>query len=130
MYNKIGRVRTIIRKYLFKIFGINILKILDPTLRNLKRNSEERDAWIRDQYMHPIESLHTIDEVLKWFDDNKIEFINSIPASDFLDLEGNNLFIKSSKGNIFTRLVNQFSMIFNNLGSDGGLFVLIGKKNE
>ena len=130
LYNKIGRVRTIIRKYLFKIFGINILKILDPTLRNLKRNSEERDAWIRDQYMHPIESLHTIDEVLKWFDDNKIEFINSIPASDFLDLEGNNLFIKSSKGNIFTRLVNQFSMIFNNLGSDGGLFVLIGKKNE
>jgi len=130
LYNKIGRVRTIMRKYLFKFFGLNVLKILDPTLRNLKRNSEERDAWIRDQYMHPIESLHTIDEVLKWFDDNKIEFINSIPASDFLDLEENNLFIKSSKGNIFTRLVNQFSMIFNNLGSDGGLFVLIGKKNE
>ena len=25
------------------------------------------DAWIRDQYMHPIESLHSLDEVLSWY---------------------------------------------------------------
>ncbi len=44
---------------------------------------KKKKAWIRDQYLHPVESLHTIDEVLKWFEENNIEFINSIPSSDF-----------------------------------------------
>ena len=29
----------------------------------------------------------------------------------------------------YSRIVNQFFMIFNRLGSDGGLFIVIGKKN-
>ena len=64
LYNKIGRLRTIFRKYLFKVFGEKVINYLDPTLRNLKLNEDEKKAWIRDQYIHPIESLHTIDEVL------------------------------------------------------------------
>ena len=84
-------------------------------------------AWIRDQYLHPIESLHTIDEVLKWFKENDIEFISSIPSSDY-DYDYNNVFEKKSSGTFFSRILNQFLMIFNSLGSDGGLFVLIGKK--
>ena len=129
LYNKVGRIRTIIRKYLSKIFGLSILNFLDPTLRNLKKNSEDRKAWIRDQYIHPIESLHSLDDVLKWFDLNKIEFISSIPSCDFDDND-DNLFIKKSRGNLYSRVINQISMIFNNLGSDGGLFVVIGKKND
>ena len=35
-------------------------------------DEDEKKAWIRDQYIHPIESLHTIDEVLKWFNKNNI----------------------------------------------------------
>tara|TARA_Y100000590_G_scaffold425158_1_gene532857 strand:+ start:778 stop:1686 length:909 start_codon:yes stop_codon:yes gene_type:complete len=130
LYNRIGRARTIVRKYMCKIFGINILNILDPTLRNLKDNEEEKKAWIRDQYLHPVESLHTIDEVLKWFKENNIEFINSIPSSDFDEINKDDLFVKKSKGTLFSRIVNQLSMIFNNLGSDGGLFIIIGKKIE
>ena len=70
---------------MYKIFGSKYLDIFDPTLRNLKDNDEERKAWIRDQYIHPIESLHTIDNVLEWFNKNDIEFINSIPSSNFED---------------------------------------------
>ena len=40
LYNKIGRTRTIIRKYLYKIFGKKFLMIADPTLRNLKDNQD------------------------------------------------------------------------------------------
>ena len=128
LYNRIGRIRTIIRKYFYKLFGTIILNILDPTLRNLKKDSDERKAWIRDQYIHPIESLHTLDDVLGWFSKNDIDYINSIPACDF-EGQNENLFIKESKGTFFSRINNQISMIFNNLGSDGGLFVVIGKKN-
>ena len=128
LYNKMGRIRTVFRRYMFKLFGSKFLDIFDPTLRNLKDNTEERNAWIRDQYIHPIESLHTIDNVLEWFDKNDIEFINSIPSSNFDEDEGD-LFSKKSKGDLYSRISNQLSMIFNNLGSDGGLFIVIGKKN-
>ena len=67
LYNKIGRIRTIIRKYLGKIFGTKFLETFDPTLKNLKISDAERKSWIKDQYHHPIESLHTLDEVLTWF---------------------------------------------------------------
>ena len=128
LYNKIGRVRTIFRRLIYKLFGSKPLKILDPTLRNLKIDESEISAWIKDQYEHPIESLHTIDEVLTWFSKNNISFISSIPSADF-DYDYNDIFKKKSLGNFFTRLYNQILMIFNNLGSDGGLFVVIGKKN-
>ena len=128
LYNRIGRIRTIIRKYIYKIFGIKILNFLDPTLKNLKYNEEEKISWLRDQYHHPIESLHTIDEVLDWFSKNEIDFINSIPQCAFEENSPNNLFVKQTTGNVFSRLLNQFNMIYNNLGSDGGLFIVIGKK--
>ena len=131
LYNKIGRIRTILRKYLGKIFGTKFLEIFDPTLKNLQISDEERKSWVKDQYFHPIESLHTLDEVLDWFKKNNIEFINSIPSCDFeFSQDFENLFEKKSRGSFYSRFLNQISMIFNRLGSDGGLFIVIGKKNN
>ncbi len=128
LYNKYGRIRTFIRKYLYKVFGKKLLKLIDPTLRNLKLDKQEQEAWIRDQYNHPIESQHTLDEVLDWFKEKNVEFISSIPSSDF-DYDYENIFEKKSKGSVFSRILNQISMIFNNIGSDGGLFIVVGKKH-
>ena len=131
LYNKIGRIRTLIRKYLAKIFGVKFLEIFDPTLKNLKISKEERKSWIKDQYFHPIESLHTLDEVLYWFKKNNIEYVNSIPTCDFeLMQDYDKLFEVQSEGNLYSRIFNQIFMIFNKLGSDGGLFVVIGKKKN
>ncbi len=128
LYNKIGRVRTKFRKLLFKIFGKKILLIIDPTLRNLKKDTDEQIAWIRDQYQHPVESTHTLDEVINWFEKNNLEFISSIPSANYDNEDYDNLFKKTSKGNFFSRIFNQMIMIFNNLGRDGGLFIVIGRK--
>lgn len=130
LYNKIGRLRTIIRKYVSKLFGKKFLEIFDPTLKNLKISDEERVSWIKDQYFHPIESLHTLDEVLKWFEKNDIQYINSIPSCDFeITQNYEDLFLTKSKGSFYSRIINQIFMIFKKLGSDGGLFIVIGKKN-
>ena len=129
LYNKYGRLRTLFRRILYKIFGSTLIKLLDPTLRNIKKgNDQQIKAWIRDQYEHPVESLHTLDEVLKWFKKNNIEFINSVPSCNLNYNKTLNLFEKTSKGNFFSRLYSQISMLFNNLGADGGLFIVIGKK--
>ena len=129
LYNKFGRFRTLFRKFLFKIFGKPIVMFLDPTLRNLKRNkSKQIKSWIRDQYEHPVESLHTFDEVLKWFKDNNIEFINSIPKFDYDKNLNKSIFEKNSEGSYLSRIFSQISMLFKSLGDDGGLFVVIGKK--
>ena len=129
LYNLYGRSRTIFRRFLYKIFGKSIVMLLDPILRNIKKgNQEQIKAWIRDQYEHPVESLHTLDEVFSWFKENNIEFVNSIPICDLKENQTDAIFANSSKGTFLSRFFSQISMLFNTLGDDGGLFVVIGKK--
>jgi SAM-dependent methyltransferase len=130
LYNRIGRIRTILRKYIFKIFGKKLLLKLDPVLRKFKNESDDKiQAWIRDQYLHPLESVHTFDEVLEWFELNNIEFINSVPeCSLFGGGPVTKLFEKSTKATLLERLLQQFLMLTNRFGSEGGLFIFIGKK--
>ena len=130
LYNKIGRIRTKIRKYIYKIFGKQIIIFLDPMLRKKKLKSDDQiDAWIRDQYLHPVESTHSFDEVLKWFKINDIEFINSIPELNFTNELNDDMFKKKDEGNFISRMFNQIKMLFTSYGDDGGLFIFIGKKN-
>ena len=127
LYNKYGRLRTVIRRFFFKFFGRPFIMIFDPILRSTNKvETDKIESWINDQYMHPVESSHTFDEVLTWFKKNNIEFINSIPSLDFNT--DDEIFTKKPYGNVFTRIINQISMIFSSLGGDGGLFIFIGKK--
>ena len=129
LYNKFSRVRTYIRKFFYKIFGKKYILRFDPVLRNLKKNDSSIESWINDQYHHPLESDHTFDEVLDWFKKNKIKFINSIPSCDFENNSHFNFLKKNeSEGSFFTRFFSQIFSIFSKIGSDGGLFIFIGKK--
>ena len=128
VYNRIARIRTLIRKYLYKIFGKKIVMIFDPYLRKIDRNSKEKiEAWIKDQYEHPVESLHSFDEILNWFKVNNVEFVNSMPHCNLFS-DPKNIFEKNLEGNFFTRLLSQILMIFSSYGSEGGVFIFIGKK--
>ena len=128
LYNRIGRFRTRFRKNIHKIFGKNLIMLLDPVLRKIEKESTDKiEAWIRDQYEHPVESLHTFDEVLDWFDKNNIQFVNSIPECSLSDTE-KSFFENNTKGTYLERFFQQLSMLFNKSGSEGGLFIFIGKK--
>lgn len=129
LYNKIGRLRTKVRKYIYKFFGKKVVMKFDPVLRSIPDDSQDKiNAWIKDQYTHPVEYTHTFDEVLKWFEVNKIEFINSIPFCSMSEIYKNNLFEKSPKGTFFERILQQIFMIFTRHGSEGAIFIFIGKK--
>ena len=135
LYNKYGRFRTVFRRFVYKYISKKLIPIMDPILRTLYKNKDLNEdkikAWIQDQYEHPIESLHTFDEVLRWFREENIDFINSIPHcvnEDLLNTSSNNYFLKTDEGNFVSRLYAQFMMLFSSLGSEGGLYIFVGKK--
>ena len=129
LYNKFGRFRTKFRKYVYKFFGKKIIVKLDPVLRNIPNDSQDQiNAWIKDQYTHPVEYTHTFDEILRWFKMNNIEFINSIPECSFFENTKKSFFEKKSKAVFVERILQQLFMIFSRSGSEGGLFIFIGKK--
>ena len=132
LYNSYGRLRTNFRQVMYRLtgkskFGEKLIRIMDPYLR--KNLSKEKDrAWFRDQYEHPVERKHSLDEVIGWFQKNEIEFVGSIPNANcdgkftkILQMDGN-------KGFFLERLMAQINMIFSNLGSEGGLFLVLGRK--
>ena len=72
LYNTYGRLMTDTRRRLFRLTG-NRLKWIDPILRRRDRSEAKVRAWFADQYCHPHESKHTMDEVLGWFDENDLQ---------------------------------------------------------
>ena len=42
LYNKIGRIRTTVRKYIYKLLGKRVITILDPVLRKTDKNSHNK----------------------------------------------------------------------------------------
>ncbi len=131
LYNRYGRFWTNLRRYLYNIFGPKIIYNFDPVVKKLvKKNQLDQkkiNSWIRDQYKHPLEKTYTFDHILSWFKKNNIQFINSIPQCDFSE-SNDDLFLQKSEGNFISRFIRQILMIFQNYGSEGGLFLFIGKK--
>jgi len=133
LYNRYGRFWTVLRRYISKFIGTKFLMFFDPHLRQIGKNKLENhdriESWIRDQYKHPIESLHTFDEVLKWFKLNNIEYISSLPTFSLnLDNVKYKIFSKQNSGNFFERFINQILMLFQSYGKEGGVFIVLGRK--
>ena len=121
LYNRYGSIRTVFRQFVSKFFGLGIINFIDPYLRN-NISTSKKNAWLRDQYLHPVESLHTIDEVLGWFKEENITFLNSIPTSDLENFKYESMFERTSPGNRLSRILAQIGMIFLTLGAEGGGF--------
>ena len=85
LYNAYGRLNTVIRQKIYKILGKKLgkifLKYFDPMIsKNIKADEKVLSAWIQDQYEHPVESLHTFDEIIDWFLENNIKPIATLPS--------------------------------------------------
>jgi SAM-dependent methyltransferase/uncharacterized protein YbaR (Trm112 family) len=129
LYNKIGRLPTDIRRFLFKVGG-DTLSFLDSHMRDHRYNEERKRAWFLDQYKHPHESKHTFSEVIHWFEAGGIEYMSSVPkleGGSFTDKE--KLFEPHPKGTPTSRFFTDLEMLLTG-GEDGALFVTIGRKMQ
>ena len=81
-----------------------------------------------DQYKHPQESKHSISEVLDWFEQAGISFVSSIPKIRGKFEEDENLFAKQEPGEAVERFTRELELLLSG-GKDGGMFIMIGKKD-
>ena len=71
-----------------------------------------------------------MDEVLRWFNRNRIEFVSSIPSIGDVDFKDDEpIFQKHSAGSRLDRLSTELEMLLSG-GPDGGLFIMIGQKAQ
>jgi SAM-dependent methyltransferase len=128
LYNWLGRLPTLWRRWLIETFGATAA-LLDHRLRD-PREAARRQAWFMDQYRHPHESRHSIDEVLAWFDSAGFDFTACIPTiGDKEFAEDTPLFEPRAAGRYLDRLSTELEMLLTG-GADGGLYVMIGRRRR
>jgi SAM-dependent methyltransferase len=128
LYNTYGRLMTNLRRRIFCATG-GAARWVDPHLRSVPMSERKSDAWFADQYLHPHESKHSIDEVLEWFAATGLEFVNAVPsiARRNGDRADGTLFDATDPGTRWDHARAQLAQIATG-SREGGLFVMIGRR--
>jgi carbamoyltransferase len=128
LYNRYGRVLTDLRRMIFRATN-GRGQWLDPQLRAIGKSREKSRSWFADQYRHPHESKHTVDEVLGWFESCGIEFVRGLPSLTLPrpGSDDGDLFAPTSPGGAMEHFVTQLGQVVTG-NREGGFFVLIGRK--
>ena len=129
LYNSYGRLLTNIRHQIYRNFGR--IDALDYYLRQRNLPQSKKEIWFQDQYQNPHESQHTVDEILGWFKQEGIEYLNSVPKiSLFSQLNRQErLFHHHRQGSRLEHLLSQLIWVITQ-EREGGLFILIGRKSD
>ena len=124
LYNRPARLPTWIRSKLIRTLGPRI----DYVVRNRIHDARKADIWIKDQYFNPHETWHSIDEVLGWFEENDVDYLNCSPG--IMGTDGENietLFEATERGTAYQRMITQLSWLFT-IAREGALFDVIGRR--
>lgn len=127
LYNWLGRLPTLWRRKLIENFGERWVA-LDPRLRGDKLNIDRWRAWYMDQYRHPHESRHSMNQVEQWFKRSGIDIVLSIPPAGGENFtEDTRLFSSRPPRGRLDYFVSELGMLLAG-GRDGGLYMMIGRK--
>jgi SAM-dependent methyltransferase len=129
LYNAWSRIPHRLRRAVGRLTGFKWIP-LDPILRDRAGEPARREAWLRDQYMHPEEHRHTTREVQRWFEGSGIEYLRTYPDSLFAaeKLPEDALFDPSEDDWGFENWMAQVAWM-KSLAHEGGLWVTIGRKS-
>ncbi len=126
LYNRYARIPTWLRSRVIGVLGPK----LDYVVRTRIRDARKAEIWIRDQYYNPHETWHSIDEVLGWFDECGIDYLNCAPP--ILDTDGEDALsyaAATDPGDRYRRLVTQMSWL-GTIAREGALFDMFGRKRS
>jgi SAM-dependent methyltransferase len=125
LYNAVARIPLRLRRAVARLFDFRYVPG-DPVLRDRQAQPARREAWLRDQYLHPEEHRHTLREVQRWFAENGIEYLRTYPNA-MLDDEPGDLFAPAGDNWIAEGWLSQIQWMWT-LGREGGLFFTIGRR--
>jgi SAM-dependent methyltransferase len=124
LYNCYARIPTWVRSKLIGKLGWNI----DYVVRSRIRNAHKAEIWIKDQYYNPHETWHSIDEVMGWFEENHIEYLNCVPAILATSAEeAGSMLAATRPGTLAKRITTQLSWLWS-ISREGALFTMIGRR--
>lgn len=124
LYNTYARIPLGMRKVLFTPTG-KTFRWLDAHMRRKDVDKSKKDIWFEDQYRNPHESWHSVDEVLKWFDECNVKYLSGVP--DITGGTSTPLFDEHPRGKTSQHVMQQLKWMFS-IGGEGGLFVMVGEK--
>lgn len=124
LYNAWARIPLRLRRAVYRLTGI---VPFDPVLRDRRAEPARREAWLRDQYLHPEEHSHTLSDVQSWFRENGVEYVRSYPSALVAEEPPEDLFVPAADDWPLEGLLAQLSWM-RTLGGEGGLFVTVGKR--
>jgi hypothetical protein len=107
-------------------------RALAKQLVEVEDDSEKIRTWWADQYEHPHETVHTVDEVLGWFAKNGIKYVSSFPKAELRSKSDVNKIFKPRKAGPLSR--SALGHVLVQLGwvatqnDGGGYFVMVGQK--
>jgi len=127
LYNRLGRLPTLWLRSLVYTFG-DFAALLDGRMRR-ERDPGRRQARLREQYRHPHETRHSIDEVMDWFERAGYDFVSCIPPIGDRELTDDAmLFEPQPKGSYLDRLSTELEMLLSGGAEGGGSYIMIGRK--
>jgi 2-polyprenyl-3-methyl-5-hydroxy-6-metoxy-1,4-benzoquinol methylase len=127
LYNAIARIPLRLRRAVARMTGYRWIPF-DPVLRERDAEPARREAWLRDQYMHPEEHRHTHGEVLRWFAENDVDYVRAFPSALFDD-PGEDLFEPCGDAWAPEAWLAQVGWMVR-LGHEGGLFIMVGRRRD
>ena len=138
LYNTFGRLMLHVRRRVVRLqlkFDPGAKdRALKKQLVRMEKDEDRRDTWWADQYEHPHESYHTVDEVLGWFRRNGVKYVSSYPKADlFTSSDVNKIFKPRNPNGLFgsraAHTLVQLGWIISQ-NSGGGYFVMVGQRTD
>jgi SAM-dependent methyltransferase len=128
LYNRLGRLPTLWLRALIER-GSRTAMLFDHRLRGVDGGAQ-REPWFMDQYRHPHETRHSMEETLGWFEAEGFDFTASIPTVGDVEFSDRMpLFDVQSPGNRLDRLSSELELMLTG-GKDGGLHIMIGRRRR